>query len=735
MKTTASKNQIFAKTWRLACLAVLTGLVGVACERDGNGSTKGDDETISLKMVSGASQGKRVKSIDFRDDAKLSKREKLTYVATILPPEEFADCNWSATSVAVDPNNRLGGNRNIVYITWHSNRQAENKATAWGGAIDVLNVLPGKTPAITSYVGKQGKSEVKFNHVLVNDGVMFVSGTSWKNGGTIARIPLNTTNGELVGIGKVECIGFPGSSVNAVAPRNNGRMIAVSGYKGTYAEFAPDIEAKPYDYEHQVNDNVIEPATEGGIVNNFGGKYAISQGDRTYILYCGEGTGILEEVGSGQKIEIGKELTSNTKMAETYNPVTGEWDLSDSTAASNYYGKHTVAIYNNKFAYVACGTSGLAVVDLENNAPIAEEALNNTLVTGLCIDDDKLYAATVMGLRIYTIQPDGHLELFAFEVETYDEVHTGRPTSDVAATTGTTARHSANYVAVDHNTGYIYIAYGQSGVRIYQIEKGVDMGGTVLWYPDNIDGYYAWGEIFCATDPAGFELERNGVTYRNDKSYYSRLGRNKIFKDHIDFNGYRFFNGTKKLTKYTWKHELGPDGEPVSEDGRTVLDLEDDVAYVRLGAGWRMPTKEEWEELLAVESHEVVTRDGKTGLLFKSDNGNELFLPQTGYYGWSSRYATSGNPSAGITFKDSCYYWTASLSTRVVPNSVKTDPEYGKLLPGGECQGNIGHGKTENFWNDECKAVCLVIPLGIKEPYMHIHDRCCGMTIRPVKDK
>lgn len=447
--------------WKLSSLIVLAGLVGVACEREGNGKKQdGNESTIALKMASGASQGNRIKAIDFKQQSKLPKRKKISYVATLNAPSEAATYNWSATSVAFNPDNSVAEGRNTVYVTWHSDRQATNQATAWGGAIDVLNVLPGQTPEVKyTYSGVEGKSEVKFNHVLVSNGNIFLSGTSWKHGGTIARIPTN--NGELVGTSDVECIGFPGSSVNAVA-EHNGKLVAISGYTGTYAEFDPMVKAEAYNYDHP-DKNTIKPATEEGIIDNFGGKYVVSLDGKAYILYCGENTGMLQEVG-GEAIELGKQLTSTRKSAETYNESTGEWDLSSET--SPYYGKHTMAIKGN-FAYVACGTSGLVGINMETKAQIAESEISTT---GLCVDGDFLYAATGSGLRVYSILEDGQLELFAFEVETYDET-TGEPTSEVAATTGTEIRHSANYVAVDTNTGYIYVAYGQSGVRVYRLNK------------------------------------------------------------------------------------------------------------------------------------------------------------------------------------------------------------------------------------------------------------------------
>lgn len=719
MKKTASKSRIFTKVWKLSSLIVLAGLVGVACEREGNGKkTDGSENTISLKMVSGASQTNRIQSIDFKHQAKLPKRKKLSYVATLNAPAGVAEYNWSATSVAIAPDNSVADGRNLVYVTWHSDRQATNQATAWGGAIDVLNVLPGQTPEVKyTYTGVEGKSEVKFNHVLVSNNNLFVSGTSWKHGGTIARMPLS--NGEPVATSSVECIGFPGSSVNAVA-EYNGKLVAISGYKGTYAEFDPAMEAAVYNYDHP-DQNAIKPATEERIVDNFGGKYVVSSNGKTYLLYCGEEHGMLQEIG-GEPIDLGKALTSTRKGAETYNEATGEWDIS--TDLKSYYGKHTMAIKGN-FAYVACGTNGLVGINMETKAQIAENGIGTI---GLCIDGDFLYAATGSGLRVYSIEEDGSLTLFAYEVETYDAT-TGEPTSETAATTGTETRHSANYVAVDANTGYIYVAYGQSGVRVYQLNKnttpdqpeadGVDMGGGVLWATENLPGYYAWGELFTTEDAAGTQFSLGGTTFTNDGSYYTFSNSSKT--SYKNFTNYKFFDGTEKLTKYTWLAQ-----EPATpEDGKTVLEPMDDAATVRLGNGWRMPTAEEWVELIdKAQSIEETEQDGVSGLLITAENGNKLFLKQTGYY----------NYSGSIAHTDEYYYWSSSLSAQTTRNS-----DLGKNLPGGSIEG----GDLKGNWCTESLASGFYAYFAYGELIVQMNsgkelggfDRCFGMKIRPVKDK
>ena len=70
-------------------------------------------------------------------------------------------------------------------------------------------------------------------------------------------------------------------------------------------------------------------------------------------------------------------------------------------------------------------------------------------------------------------------------------------------------------------------------------------------------------------------------------------------------------------------------------DGKTVLDLEDDAAYVNMGGRWHMPSKEQIKELITnTEATWVIDYNGSgaSGKLLTSNiNGNKLFLPACGY--------------------------------------------------------------------------------------------------------
>lgn len=62
------------------------------------------------------------------------------------------------------------------------------------------------------------------------------------------------------------------------------------------------------------------------------------------------------------------------------------------------------------------------------------------------------------------------------------------------------------------------------------------------------------------------------------------------------------------------------------------LALEDDAAYVNWGEDWRMPTKDDWQELIDNCSVVETTYNGVKGRMITGPNRNKLFLPHAGMY-------------------------------------------------------------------------------------------------------
>ncbi len=133
--------------------------------------------------------------------------------------------------------------------------------------------------------------------------------------------------------------------------------------------------------------------------------------------------------------------------------------------------------------------------------------------------------------------------------------------------------------------------------------------------PEEYGGYYAWGET-------------------EEKSYY-------------DWSSYKYCKGSfDTLTKYCTSSRYG------TVDNKTVLEPEDDVAHVKWGGSWRMPTEDEIRELTDNCSWTWTSQNGVNGYVVTSNSsGNRIFLPAAGYRWFESVY---GRGSYGD-------YWSASL--------------------------------------------------------------------------
>ena len=143
------------------------------------------------------------------------------------------------------------------------------------------------------------------------------------------------------------------------------------------------------------------------------------------------------------------------------------------------------------------------------------------------------------------------------------------------------------------------LAYGEE-LSFTTEHEYVDLGlpSGLLWAtcnigadsPEDYGDYFAWGE----TQP----------------------------KESFGWSTYQYCNGSSNtLTKYC---------------NLTILLPEDDAATANWGSAWRMPTEEEWDELLNSTTHTWTTQNGVNGWLFTASNGNSLFLPAAGWFGSSS---------------------------------------------------------------------------------------------------
>ena len=138
------------------------------------------------------------------------------------------------------------------------------------------------------------------------------------------------------------------------------------------------------------------------------------------------------------------------------------------------------------------------------------------------------------------------------------------------------------------------------------IGKYVDLGLSVKWAQVNLGAtnredfgdYFAWGEITP--------------------------------KKEYDEENYRWFDEKGMLTKYCSNGTLG------RVDDKLVLEPEDDAATVALGSGWRIPTYDEYEELVENCTWTFSTLGGVRGYMVTSNvpgyTDNYIFFPTGGLH-------------------------------------------------------------------------------------------------------
>lgn len=174
----------------------------------------------------------------------------------------------------------------------------------------------------------------------------------------------------------------------------------------------------------------------------------------------------------------------------------------------------------------------------------------------------------------------------------------------------------------------------------------VDLGLSVKWAtcnigasrPEEYGSYFSWGEI----EP-------------KDVNQYN-------------WGGYKWCSGAENsLTKYNTNSYYG------TVDNKKRLDKEDDAAYVTLGGNWRMPTKEELDELVNNCTWIATTQNGTDGYNVVGSNGNSVFLPAAGMI-YESGPANSGWAGA---------YWTSSLNIDYMgAEAVHITPSHNEINTG-----------------------------------------------------
>jgi len=247
-----------------------------------------------------------------------------------------------------------------------------------------------------------------------------------------------------------------------------------------------------------------------------------------------------------------------------------------------------------------------------------EDITQTTAICGGNITDDGGATITLRGVCWNT-----------FENPTIENSHTTDGSGTGSFTSSITGLSpNTTYFVRAYATNNAGTSYGEqkvfSTLDPFNGHEYVDLGlpsGT-LWAtcnvgatnPEDCGDHYAWGEA-------------------TTKTIYN-------------WTTYQWCNGSSTtLTKYNTSSNYG------IVDNKTVIGLEDDVAYINWGGNWRIPTKTEMEELKNNCTLTWTTQNGVYGRKATGSNGESIFLPAGGYRFDGSIYLMYGYGA----------YWSSSL--------------------------------------------------------------------------
>lgn len=136
---------------------------------------------------------------------------------------------------------------------------------------------------------------------------------------------------------------------------------------------------------------------------------------------------------------------------------------------------------------------------------------------------------------------------------------------------------------------HTYVDLGLSSGTLW---AKTNVGGTDLEAGETLYGdYFAWAE----TQPKSFYTQ-------NNNKYYSGTHYEKYYSNYYSYG-----------------------------DGKTILELMDDAATANWGDKWKMPTVEQFNELLNSCSWVWATYNSVNGCKVIGPNGNYIFLPASGF--------------------------------------------------------------------------------------------------------
>lgn len=222
----------------------------------------------------------------------------------------------------------------------------------------------------------------------------------------------------------------------------------------------------------------------------------------------------------------------------------------------------------------------------------------------------------IAGNAVGTIKKTGNItksgERAIFAVAIVQDKHTNR----VITVAQGEKRFKSNFTAAGLNGNAVYFSVyalkeeltGTLLGHEYVVIAGkkwatMNVGATEVVGPNSYGDYYVWGTTETAY--SGIDRANGTFVFKEANPYGNRLGVEWQPAVGFDIKNMPFTNKVYKpiITNVFVKYIFAADkrfgaGEGFHDD-KAILDPEDDVAKVKWGGSWRMPTKEDFQELLS----------------------------------------------------------------------------------------------------------------------------------------
>lgn len=396
--------------------------------------------------------------------------------------------------------------------------------------------------------------------------------------------------------------------------------------------------------------NVDAPSPEG-----YGGYYAWGEtsmklvNDWSTYIHCDGTEGSCKDIGSNighTKYDVAYQkwggfwrMPSSKQFCELLNNCTSEWTVVNGVFGRIFTGKNGSSIFFPSAGFIEGSTLSLSerfgiywseTSDADNNSR-ANYLLFST--SSPALNQNPRYAAIpVRPVNVVTLELSmSSVSMTKGNTETL-EVLSGSGNYTVVSSDGSVAAAAVNgnmftIFALDKGSATITITDINTGISCEVAVSVTEQPSSYLTCPDEhhphlIDLGLPSGTLWACCNVDIEHPEKQSPT---------------------NYGGYYAWGETEEKSVYDWSTYIHCDGSSSTcHDLGNIAGTEYDVAYVKWGGEWKMPTKEQRDELLKNCTYEWTTMNRVNGGKFTGSNGGSIFLPAAGYR-WESDLHNAGS--------------------------------------------------------------------------------------------